>query len=96
MRDCVHSGLSTSMDVPLCSSDARQKKKSFSDSRSLTGLRTNATNVGGISYLFELWAESISVYSLAWRLVAPLLVPVKSVAAVAMGNAANTMNIFAC
>lgn len=53
-------------------------------------------DVGGISYLFELWAESISVYSLARRLVAPLLVPVKSVAAEATGNAAYTMNIFAC
>lgn len=48
------------------------------------------------SHLFELWAESISVYSVAWRLVALLLVPVKSVAAVATGNAACIMNIFAC
>lgn len=36
------------------------------------------------------------MYSLAWRLVALLLVPVKSVAAVATGNAACIMNIFAC
>lgn len=66
--------------------------------RGSVGLRTNActNSLGGISHLFELWAESISVYSLAWRLVALLLVPVKSVAAVATGNAACIMNSFAC
>lgn len=35
------------------------------------------------------------MYSLVLRLVALLVVPVKSVAAVAMGNAACIMNIFA-
>lgn len=54
-----------------------------------------STGCWEISHLFELWAESISVYSLALRLVALLVVPVKSVAAVAMGNAACIMNIFA-
>lgn len=53
---------------------------------SLVFAEINSTGCCKISHLFELWVESISMYSLALRLVAPLVVPVKSVAAMAMGN----------